>query len=170
MSSSSSNSYHRRQKKRKHCHHEHRSCECSMVDNINDALKSIREDMKDFSQRITNIENGQAAMVQSTIVVVRKTTENIAEQSSQAAAIAHPPSREEPQEVQCPSNAERESSVAGWGERDADKLPDYNEHMFWEPEDDSDEKEPDTLKLSSTMTRMIEDAFRHTIPMRGDRV
>ena len=71
--------------------------------------------MKGFLQKITNNENGQAATVQSTIV-----EENITEQSSQAAAIAYPPPREEPQEVQSPSNAERESSVAGWGERDAD--------------------------------------------------
>ena len=119
--------------------------------------------MKGFSQRITNIENGQATMVQSTIVEVGKTTENIAEQSSQAAAIVHPPPREEIQEVQCPSNAERESSVAGWGERDADGLPDYNEHVFWEPEDDSDNQEPDTLKLSSTTMKIVEDAFGHSI-------
>ena len=163
MSSSSSDSYHRRHKKRKHRHHKHRSREHNMVDNINDALKSIREDMKGFSQRISNIENGQAATVQSTIVEVRKTHENIAEQSSQASAIAHPPPREEPQEVQCTANAGRESSVAGWGERDSDEPPDYNEHVFWEPEDDSDDQEPDTLKLSSTTTKIVEDAFGHTI-------
>ena len=130
MSSSSSDSYHRRHKKRKHRHHKHRSHERSMVNSINDALKSIREDMKGFSQRITNIENGQAATVQSAIVEGGKTTGNTAEQSSQAAVIACPPPREEPQEVQSPSNAERESSVAGWGECDADELPDYNEHVF----------------------------------------
>ena len=119
--------------------------------------------MKDFSQRITNIENGQTATVQITIVEAGKTTDNTAEQSSQAAGIAHPPPREEPQEVQSPSNAERESSVAGWGERDADELPDYNEHVFWEPEGDSDDQESDTLKLSSTMTKIVEDAFGHSI-------
>ena len=100
--------------------------------------------------------------MQNTIVEVGKTTENIAEQSSQAAAaIAHPSPREEPQEGQSPSNAERESSVAGWGECNADKLPDYNEHVFWEPEDDSDDQEPDTLKLSSTTTKIVKDAFEH---------
>ena len=50
MSSSSSDGHH---KKQKH----------SMVGNINDVPKSIQEDMKGFSPRITNIENGQAAMV-----------------------------------------------------------------------------------------------------------
>ena len=107
MSSSSSDSYHHRHKKRKHCHHKHRSRERSMVDSINDVLKSIQDDMKGFSQRITKIENGQAATVQSTIVEVGKTTENTTEQSSQATDIARPPPREEPQEVQSPSNAER---------------------------------------------------------------
>ena len=58
MSLSSSDSYHRRHKKRKHRHHKHRSRERSMLNNINHALKSIREDMKSFSQRITNTKNG----------------------------------------------------------------------------------------------------------------
>ena len=160
MSSSSSDSYHRRHKKRKHCHHKHRSRERNTVDSINDALKSIREDMKAFSQRVTNIEKGQTATVQSTI---GNTTDNTAEQSSQAAGIARPPPREEPQEVQSPSNAERESSVAGWGERDADELPDYNEHVFWEPEGDSDDQASDTLRLLSTTTKIVEDAFGHSI-------
>ena len=53
--------------------------------------------------------------------------------------------------------------MAGWGKWDADKLPDYNEHVFWEPEDESDDQEPDTLKLLSTTTRIVEDAFGHTI-------
>ena len=163
MSLSSSDSYHRRHKKRKHRHHKHHSRERNMVESINDALKSIREDMKDFSQRITNIENGQAVTVQSTIIEVGKTTKNTAEQSSQAAVIARPPPREEPQEVQSPSIAERESSVAGWGERDADELPDYNEHVFWEPEGDSHDQESDTLKLSSTTTKIVEDTFEHSI-------
>ena len=53
--------------------------------------------------------------------------------------------------------------MAGWGERDADKLPDYNEHIFWEPEDDSDDQEPDTLKLSSTTMKIFKDPSGHSI-------
>ena len=53
--------------------------------------------------------------------------------------------------------------MAGWGERDADELPDYNEHVFWEPEGDSDDQASDTLRLSSTTTKIVEDAFGHSI-------
>ena len=160
MPSSISDSHHHRHKKRKHRHHKHCSRDSSRDDNITDMLKSIREEMKSFSQRISNIENGQAATVQSTTDKVEKsTTENVAEQSFQDVTIVLPPTREE----QSTSSVEKGPPDSGWADRDIEELPDYDEHIFWESEGDSDDQESGTLKLSSTMTKIIKDAFRHSI-------
>lgn len=51
-----------------------------------------------------------------------------------------------------------------WGDREASELPDYNEQIFWEPEPDSDNQESDTFKLSSTTSKIVEDAFGRSIP------
>ena len=117
--------------------------------------------MKSFSQRLSNIEDGQAAMVQSTTPVEKSTNEKVAEQSSQDATIqvALPPPREE----QSTSTVEKDPLDSGWADRDVEELPDYDEHVFWEPEGDSDDQESGTLKLSSSTTKIVEDAFGHSI-------
>ena len=45
-----------------------------------------------------------------------------------------------------------------WANRTVDGTPDYDEIIFWQP-DDSDASEGETTKLSITTTKIVEDAF-----------
>ena len=87
-------------------------------------------------------------------------TENASEQSSHNATTTLQTPREEQSTSQGHSNT---LDNPGWGDRDANELPDYSEHIFWEPEVDSDNQESDLLKLSATTTKIVEDAFRYCI-------
>ena len=99
--------------------------------------------------------------MQSNTPVEKSTNENVAEQSSQDATIqgALPPPREE----QSTSSVKKDPTDSGWADCDVEELPDYDEHVFWEPEGNSDDQESGTLKLSSTTTKIVEDAFGHSI-------
>ena len=150
MSSSSSDS-HRHRKKRKH-RHRHRSYD----DKLADTLKTIQKEMQSISSRVTSIETDRSTKVQSA-------PEAVAEQSSTSTTPAYRPA---PREEQRASLAGDEAAIeqSSWVDRDVEEVPDYTEHIFWEPEPDSDNPDSDTLKLSQSTTKMLEDAFGHSIP------
>jgi len=104
--------------------------------------------MQSILNRLSNIEKKNLPMVQST-------TENVTEQSSLNTTTSHQLSREE-QRASLVEN--KTTDHVTWGDHDDNKLPDYTEHIFWEPEPESD-----TLKLSPTTAKIVEDAFRHSI-------
>jgi len=52
---------------------------------------------------------------------------------------------------------ETAGSSCNWGDRSKDRLPDYNEKVFWEPESDSEDG--DARTLLSTAAKIVKDAF-----------
>ena len=117
-------------KKKQYHHHKPCSQGRGTDDNISDILKSMREEMKSFLQRISNIEKGQAATMQSTAdkIAEKSTTENVVGQSSQDVTSVLPPPREE--QSAFPGEIEAPDANSGWANHNVDKLPDYNEHIF----------------------------------------
>ena len=152
MSSSSSSDH--RHKKRKH-KKRHRSRDDTSL------LRQIRDEMQSISNRVTRIEglttDRPANAAQSDTIT--------GDQRSPA------PTTDRPGEVQSTPTLDAQHTEAHspstWGDRmeqEGQDLPDYDETVFWEPELDAEEQDTEVQKLSSTTTKIVEEAFSRPIP------
>jgi len=48
-------------------------------------------------------------------------------------------------------------ATRNWADRDEEEAPDYQEKVFWEPDN------CDTLKISATMAKIVKDAFSRSL-------
>ena len=171
--SSSSSSPHRRRHKKKKKHHHHNDSDGGLAsklkeirDDIFSSINTLRTDMKDISERVDNVEKHarernssppeQSLHTNPTAweVTAGQSPTVVAEQSSTPANSQ----QRETGDTEVPSREPMPLPDNAWADRTIDGTPDYDEIIFWQP-DDSDASEGETTKLFTTTTKIVEDAF-----------
>ena len=171
--SSSSSSPHRRRHKKKKKHHHRSNSDGGLAsklkeirDDIFSSIDTLHIDMKDISKRIDNVEKNarehnsspseqslhpnptaQEVTAGQSPTVITEQSSTLANNQRRGTGDTEVPSREP---TPLPNNA--------WADCPEDATPDYDEIIFWQP-DDSDASEGETTKLSTTTTKIVEDAF-----------
>ena len=169
MSSGSSSDRHRRRHKKKH-RRRHRSNDSSVLQSIRDELQSISNRVARMEELSTPINSNSTVLAATPVAQsAERSTRPNREQSLPASTIANPTEEQSTstmasEVVRDVTDVQSTGNNAAWADRDDGELPDYGETIYWEPDPDSEDPDSEVQKLSATTSRIVQEAFSHSIP------